>query len=446
MKILMFGWEFPPHISGGLGTACYGLTRALLKTDTELLFVVPRAYGDEEVDLIDASSIVMREFEPQEEDQQIPVIVSKGQFTKIEVLSSLIPYTDPLLEPELKPAILWNYEFVNQEKSKEIVRKTGKQYRFSGTYGPYLLEEVKRYGEVAATIAEQQSFDIIHAHDWLTYPAGMEAKRVSKKPMIVHVHATEFDRAGEENINTQVFDIERKGMEAADLVIAVSQWTKDIIVSKYAINESKVAVVHNGITPASVALDTSLPKISDKVITFLGRITWQKGPLYFVEAARKILDHSPNVHFIVAGSGDLLPEMMEKVAELKMSSRFHFTGFLKGRQIQQVWSVSDIYVMPSVSEPFGITPLEAVHAGVPVIVSNQSGVAEVMSHALKVDFWNTDALAGAIMNVLTHDALSATLKRNGKHELSSITWDRAVKKINTLYHEIEQTPFADAMS
>jgi glycogen synthase len=290
---------------------------------------------------------------------------------------------------------------------------------------------------VASEIARHHSFDVIHAHDWLTYLAGIEAKRISGKPLIIHVHATEFDRAGEKNIDKRVFEIERKGMEEADLIIAVSKWTKDIIVDKYSIDEEKVRVVHNGIIPQEEIDFSILPKISDHIVTFLGRITYQKGPQYFIEAAQKVLQHYPDAHFVMAGSGDLLPAMMERVAQLKMSSRFHFTGFLKGRQMQQVWSVSDIYVMPSVSEPFGITPLEAVQAGVPVIVSNQSGVAEVMDHAIKLDFWDTDALANAIINVLKHKILSKSLKANGKKDLELLTWNRAAKKINNLYHELQ---------
>lgn len=263
----------------------------------------------------------------------------------------------------------------------------------------------------------------------------MEAKRVSGKPLVIHVHATEFDRAGEEHIDQRVFNIEKMGMQEADKIIAVSQWTKDIIVNKYNIDESKVTVVYNGVTRTDKSDFSFLPKIGEHVVTFLGRITYQKGPQYFIDAAQKVLEYFPDTHFIMAGSGDLLPWMIENTAQLKLSSRIHFTGFLKGKQIDQVWSVTDVYVMPSVSEPFGITPLEAAQEGVPVIVSNQSGVAEVMEHAIKIDFWDVDALANAIINILKHKELSDALKVNGKKELESLTWKRAAKKINNLYHE-----------
>ncbi|HZX74428.1 MAG TPA: glycosyltransferase family 4 protein, partial [Cyclobacteriaceae bacterium] len=323
-------------------------------------------------------------------------------------------------------------------RSKEVTSNKGTKYLFTGLYGTTLLDEVNRYGNVAREIARSHSFDVIHAHDWLTFPAGIEAKKISGKPLVIHVHATEFDRAGEKNINQRVFDIEKSGMMEADKIIAVSHWTKDILIKKYGISEEKISVIHNGVTPQTESDFSYLPKISKHIVTFLGRITYQKGPQYFIEAARKVLSQFPDAHFVMAGSGDLLPEMMMRVARAKISSRFHFTGFLKGEQIHQLWSVTDVYVMPSVSEPFGITPLEAIQAHVPVIVSNQSGVAEVMKHAIKVDFWDTDALANAIMSVLNHQPLSNSLKINSGRELKTLTWNRAAKKVNTLYEELQQ--------
>jgi glycogen(starch) synthase len=432
--VLMFGWEFPPHISGGLGTACYGLTKSLRAENTDILFVVPKAYGDENIPIINSSDVVLEDPNAVESIRQ-ETVLNPETILQIQIASTLIPYTHHQWETQ-EAISQWNYQF-NEHRTKEVKLPTGKKYAFSGTYGPALLDEVNKYSEVARRIARHHSFDIIHAHDWLTFLAGIEARKESGKPLIVHVHATEYDRAGIENINLAVFEIERKGMEQADRVIAVSQWTKDIIVSKYAIEAGKVEVVHNGVLSTKNDEVPFLPKLADQVVTFLGRITWQKGPQYFVEAARKVLQHFPDAHFIMAGSGDLLPKMIETVAQLKMSDRFHFTGFLKGKQINQVWNVSDVYVMPSVSEPFGITPLEAIQAGVPVIVSNQSGVAEVIDHAIKVDFWDTDSLADSIMNILRHKSLSTSLTKNSKKELSSITWKRAAKKINKMYYELQ---------
>ena len=328
----------------------------------------------------------------------------------------------------------WNYSSSTRLPVTTTVE--GKKFEFTGTYGPALLDEVDKYSQVAAVIARSYQFDVIHAHDWLTYPAGIAAKKVSGKPLIVHVHATEYDRAEEKNIDTRVFNIEQQGMHHADKVVAVSQWTKDILVSKYNIDADKIEVVHNGVMQNKTVQVPDLPKIADKVVTFLGRITWQKGPQYFIDAASKVLKYFPDTHFVMAGSGDLLPTMIEKVAQQKMSHRFHFTGFLKGQQIDQVWSISDVYVMPSVSEPFGITPLEAINAGVPVIVSNQSGVAEVIDHAIKVDFWDTSALANAIIQLIQHQILADSLIHTSQQQLENISWQKAARHLNTLYHEI----------
>jgi glycogen synthase len=436
LTVLMFGWEFPPHISGGLGTACYGLTKALIREGTKILFVVPKAYGDEAVPLINASDVFCATPDSSVETSNDSVAFS-GEMLKIDVSSQLVPYTDPAGLGCEGSITQWNYQFESGKK-RAIGTQEDKRYSFSGTYGPALFDEVMKYSEVGGIMAAQLSFDVIHAHDWLTYPAGIEAKRASGKPLIVHVHATEYDRAAEKHINSKILEIEKRGMFEADRIVAVSHWTKDIIVSRYQIAPDKVEVVHNGVIQVKQDQALSLPKIGDQVVTFLGRITWQKGPQYFVESAWKVLHYFPATHFIMAGSGDLLPKMIEMVAELNMSDRFHFTGFLKGDQVDKVWSVSDVYVMPSVSEPFGITPLEALQANVPIIVSKQSGVAEVVDHAIKLDFWDTDSLADAIMNILRHKSLSAALRRNGRKELRSISWRAAASKINRVYHELKE--------
>jgi glycosyltransferase involved in cell wall biosynthesis len=268
----------------------------------------------------------------------------------------------------------------------------------------------------------------------MTYLAGIAAKKVSGKPLVVHVHATEYDRSGEFP-DEQVRAIEHQGMAEADSVVTVSHWTKKIAMDRYQVPEEKVNVIHNGIIPKIPSAKIfSPPPVGSHIVTFLGRVTHQKGPLFFVEAARHVLNEIPDAHFVVAGSGDLLPLMIERIAQLRMSSHFHFTGFLKGKDIDKVWSMSNVYVMPSVSEPFGIAPLEAIQAGVPVIISNQSGVAEVMPHAIKVDFWNSRELAAAICSVLKYKSLSETLKQNSAREIETLTWDNAAKKLTHLYH------------
>ena len=441
MKILMFGWEFPPHISGGLGTACYGLTKSLLNEGTELLFVVPRAHGDEEMNLISASEVFIVDHEKTTTTNYSLEELKHTGIQVIRVPSSIKPYS--LAEKNESYGLEeWNYELSTKsyQKKRSVklnpVQVKAKQYKFSGSYGPALLEEVKRYGEVAMVIAKTYSFNVIHAHDWLTYPAGISAKKVSGKPLIVHVHATEFDRAEEENIDSRVFAIEKEAFEKADRIVSVSQWTKQILMSKYGVAEKKITVVHNGVMSKAPMVLTPTRRLSGQIITFLGRVTYQKGPQYFIEAARKVLQRFPNAHFVMAGAGDLLPSMIERVANLRLSSRFHFTGFLKGIQLDKIWALSDLYVMPSVSEPFGIAPLEAMQSGVPVIISNQSGVAEVMPHAVKLDFWDVDGFANAICNVLSSKSLSITMNKRSKQTLKWITWDKAARKINRLYHEI----------
>lgn len=463
MKVLMLGWEFPPHISGGLGTACAGLTHALEKERVDVLFVVPKLHGDERSEnttFINASEVPIRQTKITSADGEMPaqhsanasservVVESKHHITTIEVPSILSPYTSPS-QPETSVSISsWNYSFpVRDERTVPAglrhpktrnpkVHHVKEPYSFSGTYGPNLLEEVSRYAEVTASIAKEFPCDVIHAHDWMTYPAGIEAKRISGKPLIVHVHATEVDRSGDQ-VNSQVFEIEKQGMLSADKVVAVSQWTKNIAVRHYGIPAEKIEVIHNGIDPKTTTAAHHASRIpGSRIVTFLGRITHQKGPMYFVEAARIVLDQFPDAHFVVAGSGDQLPLMIERIAQLRLSGHFHFTGFLKAQDIDKVWAMSNVYVMPSVSEPFGIAPLEAIQAGVPVILSNQAGVSEVMPHAIKVDFWNSQALAEAICNVLRYKSLANTLRTNGAEEVRNLTWDKAAKKLTTLYHEL----------
>ena len=438
IRVLTFGWEFPPHITGGLGTACYGLTKSLMKQGTDILFVVPKAYGDEDIGVIDASEVVLGGEQAPAEGSPVRLTSFGAEMRVIAVSSAIRPYASA--GPPTQAIEEWNYvmERPATTPGKPVAgRVVGKKYKFSGSYGPSLLQEVVRYGEVASAIAAAEQFDVIHAHDWLTFPAGIAAKKVTRKPLIVHVHATEYDRAGERNVDPRVLAIEKEGMQKADRVIAVSEWTKNILVSKYGIKREKISVVHNGIvSERRKAAAGGATRLGKFMVTFLGRVTYQKGPQYFVEAARKVLEKFPHTHFVVGGAGDLLPQIMERVAALRLSSKFHYTGFLKGAQVDQVWSVTDVYVMPSVSEPFGIAPLEAIRAGVPVILSKQSGVSEVMPHAIKADFWDTDALAAAVCSVLQHKTLAKTLKANATEALKTITWDTAARKLNKLYHEV----------
>ena len=351
---------------------------------------------------------------------------------------------------EQKTLTNWNYVFEEkvrrnwsetitwEEIEEDLIKPKGYTYNFSGSYGSNLFEEVNAYAKVAGQLAREYAHDVIHAHDWMTFAAGIEAKKISGKPLVVHVHATEHDRSG--HLAGPVYEWEKRGMAEADRIVAVSKWTKNILVNRYGIPAEQIEVVHNGINTGENSIIESSELFGSQVVTFLGRVTQQKGPGYFIEAASKVVEKFPDAHFIVAGSGDLLPRTIERVAELRLSDRFHFTGFLDRDWINKVWSMSDVYVMPSVSEPFGITPLEAVQAGVPVILSNQCGVAEVMPDALKVDFWDVEALAESICSVLSYKSLSSMLKTRGEEHVKKLSWGKAAVKLKSLYEELTTTP------
>ncbi|GAB4301245.1 MAG: glycosyltransferase family 4 protein [Marinilabiliales bacterium] len=427
MKVLMFGWEFPPHITGGLGTACYGLTKGLASFGTEVIFVVPKAYGDE-----DNSFVRIREAgEVFIDDFIIDYDELWSKITYIEIGSSLIPYMDPEeFKKMYEKTVLEGYDIKKAVYSRK--------FEFTGKYGKDLLAEVSRYALVATVIATQNNFQVIHSHDWLTYPAGIAAKKVSGKPLVVHVHATEFDRSGE-NINQNVYDIERAGMENADKVITVSNFTRNIVINRYGINPDKVVTIHNAVEPVQTDCLKSDKAVPEKIVTFLGRITFQKGPDYFVEAAYKVLQRYKNVRFIMAGSGDMMNRMVRRVGQLGMGTKFHFPGFLQGEDVMRMFAMSDVYVMPSVSEPFGISPLEAMRANVPVIISKQSGVSEILHHALKVDFWDVNDMADAIYGLLNYKALSDMFKRYGKTEVENLKWENAAFLVNNVYKELINT-------
>ena len=464
----MFGWEFPPHISGGLGTACHGLTHALEAVGVRVLFTIPRLYGDESADkikLVDASTVPVKKQsrasakkkpstrrEPVGATRRDQIIeTATSNITYIDIPSALMPYQDPVkagIRRIQNNLTTWNYSFltshmegnalVDQERTGATIEKAIEDsdlLALTGAYGPNLMGEVERYAEVAGVIAEKYSFDVIHAHDWMTFPAGIKAKRATGKPLVVHVHSTEFDRSGD-HINEAVYQIEKLGFQHADRIITVSNWTKEIVMTKYLVPEEKITVVHNGVAPRNQPDPFPFPDIASHFVTFLGRVTHQKGPAFFVEAAQKVLQEFPDAHFIVAGAGDLLPQIIEMVARLNMSANFHFTGFLTGSQVDSVWSLTDVYVMPSVSEPFGIAPLEAIQSGVPVILSRQSGVSEVMPHAIKVDFWDTQSVAAAICSVLRYESLSNVLRQNSKKHIQSLTWQKAAREVKAVYHEL----------
>ncbi len=426
MRVLMFGWEFPPHISGGLGTASFGLTKGMATLDDlEVIFVVPKAWGDEDQNIVRLVGA-----------NQVPVAYKKVYYKgsrrpieRIEVSSKIVPYIDPDDFWKLVKSEVSGYNFYVKTNNRGKVD-------FSGRYDTNLMEEIYKYSIVASVIADENEFDIIHAHDWLAYPAGIAAMEVSGKPLVIHVHATDFDRSGG-NVNPEVYRIEKNGMDAASKIITVSNLTREMVINKYNINPDKVETVYNAVEPVKIADDPGIKKgFEEKVVTFLGRITMQKGPEYFIEAAYKVLKVMNNVRFVMAGSGDMMERMMRRAAALKITDRFHFTGFLKGTDVFTMLDMSDVYIMPSVSEPFGISPLEAMQSNVPVIISKQSGVAEILTHAVKTDFWDIDAMADAIYGILNYPALSNMFIKNGKEEVIRLKWDNSARHVRDIYYRV----------
>lgn len=405
VKVLMFGWEFPPFKSGGLGTACYDLTKGLFRNGTDVTFVMPNVPKGSVADFV----------------KLVGTDNLKGNIKFRKINTILTPYQSSSSYSEA----LSTYNISGTLGHKEV-------------YGKNLYEEVYRYSLIASLIAEQEEFDIIHAHDWMTYQAGINARSVTGKPFVAHIHATEFDRTAG-NPNSYISEIEYQGLVAADAIIANSNWTKKNVIDAYKINPDKIKVVHWGIDPENehYNLETKSPFSKDeKIVLFLGRITVQKGPDYFVEMAAKVLKKAPKTRFVVAGSGDMFPQMVSRAKELKIIDKFLFTGFLSGADVHKVFQMADIYVMPSVSEPFGLVALEAMKNNTPVIISKQSGASEVITNALKVDFWDVDEMANKVVSVLKYPELLRELKTNSFRESKKFNLDEPARRVMDIYRDV----------
>jgi len=416
MKALMFGWEFPPHILGGLGTASFGLTRGMAKqSDMEITFVMPKPWGDEDKSFLRLIGA-----------RNTPVVWKDVNFDYVN--QHLGKYMDPQEFFHLRDHLYADFSYLHTNEFGCI--------EFSGRYPDNLLEEINNYSIVAGVIARSYDFDVIHSHDWLTYPAGIHAKYATGKPLVVHVHATDFDRS-RGKVNPQVYSIEKDGMDHADHIITVSNLTRNTVIEKYHQDPKKVTTVHNAVEPLSPEIEAITRKgTKDKVVTFLGRITMQKGPEYFVEAAALVLKKAQNVRFVMAGNGDMMNQMIRLAAQRGISDHFHFTGFMKGKQVYEVLKSSDVYVMPSVSEPFGISPLEAMQCGVPSIISKQSGCAEILDNAIKTDYWDIEAMADAMYSIITYPSMAEYLQVEGKREVDEIKWEYAGQKVRDIYNSV----------
>ncbi|MBQ1176063.1 MAG: glycosyltransferase family 4 protein [Paludibacteraceae bacterium] len=415
MKALMFGWEFPPHILGGLGTASYGLTRGMAEQeDLSITFVIPKPYGDEDQSFLKIIGAC-----------NVPVVWKEASYDEVERTLGGIMHPNEYYY--YRDHIRYDYSRIGTNNIGCI--------EFSGRYPDNLLQEIDNYEAVAGVLAHSLEFDVIHSHDWLTYPAGIFAKQISGKPLVIHVHATDFDRSRGQ-VNPTVYSIEKRGMDIADHIICVSDLTRRTVIEKYHQDPRKVTTVHNAVDPIpNVEQFVKTPR-KEKLVTFLGRITMQKGPEYFVEAAARVLQRTKNVRFVMAGSGDKMQAMIDLVAERGIADKVHFPGFLKGKQVTQMLADSDVYMMPSVSEPFGISPLEAMQVGTPSIISKQSGCAEILDHAIKTDYWDIDAMADAIYAIVEYPAIYQTLSKEGRDEVNRITWDKAGLKVRDIYNAV----------
>ena len=500
MRVLMLGWEFPPFITGGLGTACYGLTRALDNQGVEVLFVLPGRTDPEAVSHLRLVSPDMQTPEPHQSTPDQPEQVAQN-VASVETPGHIDDSTPYVVQPDHYQEGAWtefhNTRFVRiptplthpyqTSADDQIVGLQGTTFRQEpgamipgiripgetvanemtsekriidgdldisddeleesetpaassgeGDYGGNLMDQVEAYARFATRAAAKEEFDVIHAHDWMTFPAGLMIARRTGRPLVVHVHSTEFDRSGE-NVNQQVYDIERRGMHGAIKVITVSRLTKNIVTNRYGISPNKVSVVYNGINLDPTASGMAPIGRREKIVLYMGRITFQKGPEYFIRSAARVLQVMKNVRFVIAGSGDMYKRCIELAAELGIGHKILFTGFLRGKDIDRVFSMANLYVMPSVSEPFGIAPLEALSHDVPALISKSSGVSEVLTHALKVDFWDTEAMADKIVAVLKHPPLSQTLRRHAAIEVRQLTWEGAAANCRRVYEEAIQS-------
>jgi len=420
----MLGWEFPPDISGGLGIANYNLCKALAP-HSQLTLILPKADPTlkiPNVNIIDLSQLKLQEIFSKKEIKEFEQIIREK---KIEF--NISPY------PTKKKSITEQRSTAQKTiKTKHIVQ-IHNQFSSSDLYGIDVIKKVDYYAEIVIKVVSTLSFDIIHVHDWMTCPAGMKLKEKFKKSLVLHIHSLNYDRIGPNKLDW-IYNIEKKALIEADLIIPVSHYTGRIIHEFYKIARKKIFPVHNGIE--SVKAYRSNKNFPEKLILFMGRITMQKGPEYFLEAALKILGKNNNVRFAIAGDGDRLQEIIETGAYGEVGNKIHFTGFLNRLEAQYILSISDIFCMPSVSEPFGLTALEAVQFGIPVVISKRSGAAEVLNGALTVDFWDTDKIAYHIINLLSDQKLYENCVKQGYEDIQKLTWEESAKKILKLYNKI----------
>ncbi len=426
IKVLKLGWEFPPLINGGLGIACMGLSKALAK-HVDLRVIVPKAAPNAQYDgfsLMGVNQLDMVNFKQDYEHtyqyESFSIVkhanIDLDPYTSVEG-SGLVSFTED-------GKILFSKV---HEADLDLFR--GDEDLYAGD----LARKVVEYSKICGNLAKTLDFDIIHAHDWMTYLAGVEVKRATGKPLVVHLHASQFDRAGAD-ARGWIYDLEKYGMEHADAVIPVSKYTGTVASGHYGIQPEKILPVHNGADPVEVFHGKK--KFPEKLVLFLGRLTAQKGPEFFLDIAAKVISQTDNVRFVVAGTGEKLRQLIETGAFHEVGDRFHFTGFLTKKKVNELLSITDIYCMPSVSEPFGLSALEAAQFNIPAVISKQSGVAEVMKGALKADFWDVDKMAEYIVDLCEDDELYARVVEQSTQDIRNSTWDAAAEKVVRIYENL----------
>ncbi len=400
----MLGWEFPPFKSGGLGTYLYGFTKSLAGKGAEITFVMP------------STGLKIN-------PGFINLIQADDNYSHLDVVEiegfGLHPYI---------PSLSFN-------SSSTVLNDSPSSDKSINAYGMNFFQKVKNYTNSAVNRMQSVYCDVIHCHDWMTFPSGIALKERKKKPLVVTIHSTEYDRTGNLSPNHVICEIERKGMHSADKVITISNFMKKQLIEKYDVPEQKICVVYNGIDKSSyVVQEKTFFPLNEKIVLFLGRLTIQKGPDWFLEAAYQVLQFRPNTRFVVVGNGDMFSQLINKAISMGISDKIVFAGFQD--DVRKFYSVADLFVMPSVSEPFGLTALEAMASNTPVIISKQSGVSEVINHCFKLDFWDTQEMTNKIVGILDYPPLSNELKKNAFNELQSFSWDTVADKCLEVFREV----------
>ncbi|MGZ3689575.1 MAG: glycosyltransferase [Bdellovibrionota bacterium] len=489
VRVLMLGWEYPPRFAGGLGKACQGLSQAMARQGAQVFFVLPtyperksephlEVIGAREC-LIEAGYDLDEQPLAQEEYKVSQSYASTafedssvGQITTIRADAQLLPYgaapSGPMPEKIYKMLLASERVTHLRARIKRVVSrkgptlsappmipgapKTPPQPKSKGAkpgspeiYGRNLWSEIDRFASTVRHLSDAHEVDCVHAHDWMTFPAAFEFQKATGVPVFLHVHATEYDRSGE-NMNNEVFRIEREGFRRATHIFAVSRYTAGVIERLYGVSRKKISVVYNAPDEdEKKALAGAEVADRQSQVVFLGRLTFQKGPDHFLKAAALVSKAQPEARFILCGTGDMMDKLRAQSHRLGIESRTHFAGFVEPAGVDEILKHSRVLVMPSVSEPFGLVALEAIRCGIPVIISKQSGVREVLHRALQVDFWDHEKLADQIMAALRLPDLSRQLVEDGMIQVQALSWDKSAQKVISSYQRFMSSTYAQAI-